>query len=208
MQIADYLLVILISYLIGSLPFAIIVSKIFSLPDPRSFGSGNPGATNVLRSGNKTAAIITLIADILKGVIAVVLIKYLFTSLPAQSALASLFAVVGHIYPLWLKFRGGKGVATAIGVLVGFMPIMALYVLIVFVILIASTRIVSLSSIAGALVVIVLMFAGTSLGLINYQHLILEKIFISTMALLIIYRHHANIRRLIQGQEPKLGKKK
>jgi glycerol-3-phosphate acyltransferase PlsY len=203
MSIVWSLAAIFVSYLIGSLSFAVIISRLMGLADPRSYGSGNPGATNVLRSGNKAAALITLALDALKGYVPVVLA---FIGAEHHQwwghgtvALCGLAAFLGHLWPVFFKFKGGKGVATAAGVLFGFNPLLGLATLATWVIIAAFFRYSSLASLAAA------AFAPF------YQLLIWEAdslaLAIIVMSLLLVWRHEGNIRKLIAGTESKLGQK-
>lgn len=189
----------LLGYLLGSLPFAVIASKAFGLADPRTFGSGNPGATNVLRSGNKAAALLTLIGDALKGWVAM----WLAGKLGADEvgiAIAGIAAFLGHVFPLFLRFKGGKGVATAVGVLAGFNGMLALICAGVWLLIAVLTRYSSLAAlIASAASPAIAAWMG--LGEI-------ELIAISAMTAALILRHRDNIKRLFAGTEGKLGKKK
>ena len=189
----------LLGYLLGSLPFAVIASKAFGLADPRTFGSGNPGATNVLRSGNKAAALLTLIGDALKGWVAM----WLAGKLGADEvgiAIAGIAAFLGHVFPLFLRFKGGKGVATAVGVLAGFSGMLALICAGVWLLIAVLTRYSSLAAlIASAASPAIAAWMG--LGEI-------ELIAISAMTATLILRHRDNIKRLFAGTEGKLGKKK
>jgi acyl phosphate:glycerol-3-phosphate acyltransferase len=196
------LLAIVASYLIGSLSFAVITSRLMGLADPRSYGSGNPGATNVLRSGNKAAAVITLALDALKGFVPVFVALLLAPRLGwgnATVALCGLAAFLGHLWPLFFKFQGGKGVATAAGVLFGFNPLLGLATLATWAIIAAFFRYSSLASLAAA------AFAPF------YQLLIWRAdayaLAIIVMCLLLVWRHEGNIRKLIAGTESKLGHK-
>jgi glycerol-3-phosphate acyltransferase PlsY len=196
------LIAVIASYLIGSLSFAVIVSRAMGLADPRSYGSGNPGATNVLRSGSKAAALITLALDALKGyvpVVAAFLLEPRFGWGEGTVALCGLAAFLGHLWPVFFRFKGGKGVATAAGVLFGFNPLLGLATLATWVIIAAFFRYSSLASLAAA------AFAPF------YQLLIWEAdafaLAIFTMSLLLVWRHAANIAKLIAGTESKLGQK-
>ena len=142
-------------YLLGSVSFAVLVSRVFGLNDPRSYGSGNPGATNVLRSGSKAAAIAVLVLDVLKGLLPVALVNDVGPGLglgpgSGAAALAGLAAFIGHLYPVFFGFKGGKGVATALGVVLALSPWLALAVLVVFGVVLAATRYVSLASMSAA----------------------------------------------------------
>ena len=190
------------AYLIGSLSFAVIVSRLMGLNDPRTYGSGNPGATNVLRSGNKAAAVLTLLLDALKGYVPVMLVQRWGGDHglgDATLALVGLAAFIGHLWPVFFRFRGGKGVATAAGVLFGLNPWLGLATLATWLIIAAFTRYSSLASIVAA------MFAPF------YQILIWGggpvAVSIATMGALLVWRHQANIGKLLKGTESKLGRK-
>jgi acyl phosphate:glycerol-3-phosphate acyltransferase len=193
---------IAVAYLIGSLSFAVIVSRAFGLADPRTFGSGNPGATNVLRTGNKGAAAMTLALDALKGYVPVVLAFLLaprFDWGNATIAAVGVAAFAGHLWPVFFKFKGGKGVATAAGVLFAFNPFLGLATLASWVIIAAFFRYSSLASIVAA------VFAPF------YQALIwgadVFALAALVMSALLIWRHKANIDKLLNGTESKLGQK-
>jgi acyl phosphate:glycerol-3-phosphate acyltransferase len=189
----------LFGYLLGSLPFAVVVSKAFGLADPRSFGSGNPGATNVLRSGNKLAALLTLLGDALKGWLAVRAAGWLGAD-GAGIAAAGLGAFLGHVFSVFLRFRGGKGVATAFGVLTGFHPFFGLAAATTWLIVALVTRYSSLAAIVTALEApFVTWIFSRQAGL---------TIAASAMSALLIYRHKANIKRLIAGTETRIGGEK
>jgi glycerol-3-phosphate acyltransferase PlsY len=191
------------AYLIGSLSFAVIVSRAMGLADPRTYGSGNPGATNVLRTGNKVAAIATLALDALKGYVPVVL-AWIGAEVhhwwgDGTIAAVGLAAFLGHLWPVFFRFKGGKGVATAAGVLFGFNPLLGLATLATWAIIAAFFRYSSLASLAAA------VFAPF------YQLLIWEAdayaLVIFALSLLLVWRHEGNIRKLIAGTESKLGQK-
>jgi acyl phosphate:glycerol-3-phosphate acyltransferase len=196
------LVAIVAAYLVGSLSFAVIISRVFGLADPRSYGSGNPGATNVLRSGHRAAAVLTLVLDALKGYVPV-LLALLFARRfgwgETTVAFVGLAAFLGHLWPVFFRFEGGKGVATAAGVLFGFNPWLGAATLLTWVIIAAFFRYSSLASIVSAL------FAPF------YQLLIWEAsplaLAIAVMSLLLIWRHSGNIRKLLAGTESKLGHK-
>ena len=187
------------AYLIGSIPFAVVASRLFKLPDPRSYGSGNPGATNVLRSGSKGAAIVTLIGDCLKGWFAVWLALRLgFT--PGMAALAGLAAFFGHVFSIFLRGKGGKGVATALGVLAGIDLALAGIALLVWLVVAFTTRYSSLAALLAAA-------AGPLAGLILLDDLgTIGVLFV--LAAMLFWRHAANIERLRNGTESRIGKKK
>jgi len=192
-------LYLILGYLIGSLPFAVIVSKLFGLADPRSFGSGNPGATNVLRSGNKAAAALTLLGDASKGWLAMWLAAKVGADGTA-TALTGLAAFLGHLYPVFLKFKGGKGVATAIGVLIGLDGALALAAGAIWLVTAIVSRYSSLAAIAAAAVAPILALAWHGSGAI--------ALVVGLMCLLLIWRHRGNIGRLIAGTENAIGSKK
>jgi len=191
-------LYLILAYLIGSLPFAVIVSKAFGLADPRSFGSGNPGATNVLRSGNKAAAVLTLLGDAAKGWLAMAVVAKVGAGSTAV-VLAGLAAFLGHLFPVFLKFKGGKGVATAIGVLIGLDGWVALGAALTWLATALVTRYSSLAAIFAALVAPALALANHGIGAVSFV--------VGTMCLLLIVRHKTNLQRLIAGTESRIGKK-
>ena len=202
------LLATVAAYLIGSLSFAVIVSKAFGLADPRTFGSKNPGATNVLRSGSKVAAIITLVLDALKGYVPVLLVKLFgaqYGMLDGTLALIAFAAFIGHVYPVFFKFKGGKGVATAAGVIFGVDWLLGLATLASFGIIVFFFRWVSLASIAAAAFVPFFYLLGDR-GPWYTSKVMLASLFF--IALVLVVRHKDNINRLLQGTEPKLGAKK
>lgn len=196
------------AYLVGSLSFAVIVSKVMGLNDPRTFGSKNPGATNVLRSGSKSAAITTLLLDALKGYIPVALVQWFGRDYglgDGTVAMVGIAAFSGHLYPVFFKFVGGKGVATAAGVLFGVHWALGLLCMASFAIVLYFFRYVSLASLAAAIFAPVAYLFG-DLVLWSADKYITLMLFV--MAMLLVYRHSANLTRLIQGTEPKLGDKK
>ncbi len=202
------LLAALAAYLIGSLSFAVIVSRAMGLSDPRSYGSGNPGATNVLRSGSKAAAIVTLLLDAAKGWLPVVLVKWFGAAWglgEGTLALVGLAAFLGHLYPVFFGFKGGKGVATALGVLLGFEPLLALATLASFAIIVAFFRYVSLASMVAALFAPAYYLMGHGVAWTMHPPVLLA---VAVMGGLLIWRHRANIQRLLAGTESKLGAKK
>ena len=194
-------------YLIGSLSFAVIVSRVMGLNDPRTFGSKNPGATNVLRSGSKAAAIITLLLDAAKGWLPVVLVKWYGTAYglgDGTMAMVGLAAFLGHVFPVFFKFEGGKGVATALGVLLGLSGWLGLAVALVWLVMAVLFRYSSLASITAAVMAPVLYVLGAD-GLWMMSKSV--ALAVAVMALFLLYRHMENINRLIKGTESRLGKK-
>ena len=198
----------LAAYLIGSLSFAVIVSRAMGLSDPRTYGSGNPGATNVLRSGSKPAAIVTLLLDAAKGWLPVMLVKWFgpaWDLSEGTQALAGLAAFLGHLYPVFFAFKGGKGVATAVGVLLAFQPLLALATLLTFAIIVFFTRYVSLASMGAAVFAPAYYLIGDGVAWTASGAKTLALI---AMGLLLIWRHRENIQRLLAGTESKLGARK
>ena len=196
-------LTLFISYCIGSLSFAIIVSKFMNLSDPRSYGSNNAGATNVMRSGNKKAAAYTLIGDLLKGTFVVLVVKSLYNSNidgNTIAALSGVFVVIGHIYPVFFKFKGGKGVATAFGVMLGFNPILALLLAVTWIVVFKISKISSLSALIATILSPV--YAFLLMGNNTYCGAVL------VIAFFVLYKHKENIFRLFSGEEHKFKKKR
>lgn len=200
--------VVLASYLLGSLSFAVIVSRLMGLNDPRSYGSKNPGATNVLRSGSKKAAILTLLLDACKGWLPVAGVLSWGGDHglgPEVAALAGLAAFLGHLYPVFFGFAGGKGVATAVGVVLGVHGTLALATVMSFAIVLYFSRYVSLASMVAAVFAPVFYLFGDG---VVWQASGQEVICLAVMALLLIWRHRENIQRLMAGTESRLGSKK
>lgn len=199
---------LIIAYFLGSIPFAVVVSKAMGLADPRSFGSGNPGATNVLRSGNKTAAILTLIGDAAKGWLAVYLafiaIQFNLVSNTAI-AFAAIGAFLGHLFPIFLKFKGGKGVATALGVLLGIQAWLALAVVLTWLLVAIFTRYSSLAAVMAAIFAPFYYILGDKVLWHTQASIAITIVIISV---LLLARHKQNISRLLLGKEPKIGSKK
>lgn len=197
------LALLLAAYLLGSIPFAVVVSRFFGMADPRSYGSGNPGATNVLRSGNKLAAVLTLLGDGFKGWLAVFLAMRFGPELgltASAAPLAALAAFLGHLFPVFLGFKGGKGVATAAGVLLGASGWLGLATLGVWLGIAFTTRYSSLAALCAAI---------ASPGIAFLLGLAPEWILsISVMSGLLVWRHKDNIKRLLSGQESRIGSKK
>ncbi|HEV8095307.1 MAG TPA: glycerol-3-phosphate 1-O-acyltransferase PlsY [Burkholderiales bacterium] len=195
-------LISLAAYLLGSISFAIVTSRMLRLPDPRSYGSKNPGATNVLRSGSRIAAALTLAGDAGKGWLAVWLAALYTGEAPAaglDAALAGLCAFLGHLFPVFYNFRGGKGVATAAGVVLGIDPWLGLATLASFAAIVAIFRMVSLASILAALFAAFYAFWLFGLRAVTAT--------VAIMALLLVLRHRDNIGRILRGEESKLGRK-
>ena len=189
------------AYLVGSISSAILVSKLFRLNDPRNVGSGNPGATNVLRSGNKSAAAMTLFGDVLKGLVPVLLAKHFDVS-NGVLALVAMASFLGHLYPVFFGFKGGKGVATAIGVFVGLSwKLFAVFAL-TWLLVAAITRYSSLAALIAAMISALASFAIFNDA--NQTQLVGAVIFIVAF---LFQRHRANIERLKAGQESKIGQK-
>ncbi|NWG30242.1 MAG: glycerol-3-phosphate 1-O-acyltransferase PlsY [Rhodocyclaceae bacterium] len=190
---------LILGYLIGSLPFAVIVSKLFGLADPRSHGSGNPGATNVLRTGNKLAALLTLLGDAMKGWLAMAIAAKLGAGGTAV-ALTGLAAFLGHLFPVFLRFKGGKGVATALGVLIGLDGWVAAGAASAWLITAIVARYSSLAALVAAAAAPVLALMHHGLDGVS--------LVVILMCLLLIWRHKANIQRLLAGTESRIGEKK
>lgn len=192
-------LALVIGYAFGCIPFAVISSRIFGLADPRTYGSGNPGATNVLRSGNRKAAILTLLGDALKGCVAVWVVRALGMG-DTTALLAGVAAFVGHVFPATLGFRGGKGVATAAGVMLVAVPPAGVIALGIWVGVAAITRYSSLAALLAAC-------SAPITGLLYTGSAVVCGAF-AAMAGLLIWRHAENIRRLMNGSESRIGRKK
>jgi acyl phosphate:glycerol-3-phosphate acyltransferase len=222
------LLIVVTSYLLGSIPFGYLLVRIFRGEDVRQTGSGNIGATNVARTGSKWLAVATLVLDALKGYVAVKIAFHLagayspnFLHAPTgtvaecptvaicmhiayvTAAVAGFFAIVGHMFPIWLRFRGGKGVATSVGAFLGIAPAAVLVSLVLFVVIVAVTRYVSLGSIVAAAV-----FPFAAWWLSPGTRSASVMLFIAASSLLIIIRHKDNIRRLLAGDENRFGGRK
>jgi glycerol-3-phosphate acyltransferase PlsY len=206
-RMQTYVIVAAIAYLLGSIPFGYILVRLFRKQDVRTIGSGNIGATNVARSGAKGLGILTLILDAAKGYAAVFMIPNV-TSVGGPNhfiaaAIAAIFAILGHMYPVWLKFKGGKGVATGVGVFLALAPAAVGLVLVIFIAIVWFSRYVSLGSIIATAAFPVLAWA-------LYRNSKSPVIFIAAAfaAFMIIAKHHQNIRRLLAGTEHRLGEKK
>ncbi len=196
------LLFAIAAYLLGSVSFAIVVSRVFRLADPRTFGSGNPGATNVLRTGNKKAAALTLLGDCVKGWIPVALAVRYDEALglgDAGVALAAIAVFAGHLWPLFFRFKGGKGVATALGVLLGLNPLLGLATLITWIVIAYAFRYSSLAALISAL------FAPFYYALLFGPDL--KALAVLAMSALLVWRHRQNIGNLLTGKESRIGSK-
>ena len=193
-------LIVVGGYLLGSIPFGMIATRLGGAGDIRKIGSGNIGATNVLRSGRKDLAAITLIGDAGKGLVAVLLARWLTNDNAAAVALAGGAAFVGHLFPVWLKFNGGKGVATFYGVLLAAAWPVGVLAALTWLAMAALFRISSLAALTAAVLAPLFAFATDQ----PYPMVLLSAF----MAVLIYIRHHQNISRLLKGQEPKIGAKK
>ena len=195
-------------YLIGSLSFAVIVSRVMGLDDPRTYGSQNPGATNVLRSGNKKAAIATLLFDALKGYFPVLLVKLYGPAFGLDDqavALVAISAFIGHLWPVFFAFKGGKGVATAAGILFGVEPLLGLATMGTWVIVAFFFRYSSLAALAASLFEPAYYLFGDQIA---WQTSQAELLAVMVMSALLLMRHKDNIARLVSGQESKIGAKK
>ena len=193
-----YLITPLAAYLLGSVSSAILISRLLGLPDPRTEGSRNPGATNVLRLGSKPGAVLTLAGDIAKGVLPVLAARWIFDE-PLLLALTALGAFLGHLFPLYFRFEGGKGVATALGVLVAISWQLAPILIATWLVVTAVFRYSSLAALVTAAAAPIYLFLLTS-----------EPVFVGlgiVLAVLLYFRLSKNIRRLLHGDEPKVGKK-
>ena len=200
------LLLIPLAYLVGSISFAVVVSKCMQLPDPHSYGSGNPGATNVLRTGNKLAAVLTLLGDALKGFVAVMLARWLLGDESLSSTLGSwvlcgvvIAVFLGHLFPIFHGFKGGKGVATACGILFGINWVLGLATLSTWLIVAIFMRYSSLAALSAAIfgpIYFVFLFGLQPMG-----------IALLVVSLLLIWRHRSNIQNLMNGTESRIGSK-
>jgi glycerol-3-phosphate acyltransferase PlsY len=200
------LLAALAAYLIGSLSFAVLVSRVMGLADPRSYGSQNPGATNVLRSGNKAAAALTLLLDGVKGwlpVWAVVRYGAAYGLGDGTLAMVALAAFAGHVWPVFFRFKGGKGVATAAGVLLGIEPVLGLATFATWLIVAFFTRYSSLAALASAVFAPAYYFLGNQVVWLIDKQVLLATVIMSGI---LVWRHQANIAKLMRGEESRIGK--
>ena len=179
-------------YAVGSIATAILVARALGLGDPRQSGSGNPGATNILRIGGKKAALLTLLGDLIKGVVPIVIARLLGLEDWALAAVA-LATFLGHLYPVFFGFRGGKGVATALGILLALLPVLGLSILGMWILVFAVTRVSSMAALLAAVSAVPIVFAVSSATSM--------RVLIMVLVLLILWRHRSNIRRLLNGSE-------
>ncbi len=206
----DYSVVLLTlgAYLVGSLSFAVIVSRVMGLDDPRTYGSQNPGATNVLRSGNKQAAMATLLFDALKGYLPVLCVKVLGSAYGLDDRAVALVAIsvfIGHLWPVFFAFKGGKGVATAAGVLFGVEPLLGVAVMGTWLVVAFVSRYSSLAALSASLLAPAYYLLGNQ---VVWQTSEAELLAVMVMSALLLMRHKDNIARLVSGQESKIGAKK
>ncbi|WP_186136206.1 glycerol-3-phosphate 1-O-acyltransferase PlsY [Burkholderia gladioli] len=196
------LIATIVAYLIGSVSFAVVVSALMGLADPRSYGSKNPGATNVLRSGNKKAAVLTLLGDAFKGWLAVWLVRHFAIGGELGVALAAIAVFLGHLYPIFFRFQGGKGVATAAGVLLAISPALGIATLLSWLVIAFCFRYSSFAALVAAVFAPIfdVWLFGTRDNPVAWAVL--------AMSLLLIWRHRANISKLLKGQESRIGDKK
>lgn len=195
-----FIITILVSYLVGSIPFGIIISRLGGFQDPRKVGSGNIGATNMLRSAGKLPALLTLLCDGLKGVAAILLARYILQeSTDSLIVFAGIFSVFGHMAPIWLKFKGGKGVATAFGVLFAWNLWFGGMIALTWSLVFAATRFSSLAALIGLSMTIPL-----SILFVRDPH---TPVVFAILFFVIAWKHRANIRRLLKGEELRFGKK-
>jgi len=192
----------LMAYVLGSIPFAVIVSRVFALPDPRSYGSGNPGATNVLRTGSKVAAALTLLGDAFKGWLAVFLAQRMAEAGMTDVAVAAAAVAVtlGHMYPVFLRFRGGKGVSTSIGVLMALDLWLAAGAIATWLVIACFFRISSLAALVAAAFATILSFYLHGMGRFPLE----LAVAVTVVSVLLVWRHKANVRNLLAGTEGRI----
>ncbi|MEG1869562.1 MAG: glycerol-3-phosphate 1-O-acyltransferase PlsY [Oscillospiraceae bacterium] len=202
------LLTMLIAYLLGSINFAVIVSRLISKDDVRKHGSGNAGATNMLRTYGKLPAMITTAGDFSKGLLAVLVGRWLFSeigNIPFDPGyLAGLFALIGHLFPIYFGFRGGKGVLTSLGIIAVVNPIVFCMLFICFIPVLIKTKIVSLVSVLGGIFFPIFTFI---VCIVLNKPALYDTLFATAFCLLVLIKHHSNIKRLLNGTEPRLGQK-
>jgi glycerol-3-phosphate acyltransferase PlsY len=193
----------LMAYVLGSIPFAVIVSRVFALPDPRSYGSGNPGATNVLRTGRKVAAALTLLGDAFKGWLAVFLAQRMAEAGTADAAVAAAAVAVtlGHMYPVFLRFRGGKGVSTSVGVLMALDLWLAAGAIATWLVIALVFRFSSLAALVATAFATIFSFYLHGMGRFPLE----LAAGVTVISVLLVWRHKANIRNLVAGTEARIG---
>lgn len=193
----------LLAYVLGSIPFAVIMSRVFALPDPRSYGSGNPGATNVLRTGRKVAAALTLLGDAFKGWLAVFLAQRMAEAGMTDVAVAAAAVAVtlGHMYPVFLRFRGGKGVSTSVGVLIALDLWLAAGAIATWLVIAYFFRISSLAALVAAAFATIFSFYLHGMGRFALE----PAVGVTVISLLLVWRHRGNIRNLLAGTESRIG---
>ena len=194
----SFIATVIFSYLVGSTNSSIILSKLYKLPDPRGYGSKNPGATNILRSGNKVIALSVLVFDILKGCLPVLIVYYLLEA-RVYAQVIGVFAVIGHIFPIFYKLKGGKGVATALGAILGFDFVLGLICLLTWLITAFLFRYSALSAIVSFTFLPVYTW-------LSYENLVITSIYLF-LAIIVIYKHKTNINNLLNNEETKIGGK-
>ena len=194
----SFIATVIFSYLVGSTNSSIILSKLYKLPDPRGYGSKNPGATNILRSGNKVIALSVLVFDMLKGCLPVLITYYLLED-KLYAQITGVFAVIGHIFPIFYKFKGGKGVATALGSVLGFDFALGLICLLTWLITAFLFRYSALSAIVSFTFLPVYTW-------LSYENLVITSIYLF-LAIIVIYKHKTNINNLLNNEETKIGGK-
>ena len=208
LELLHSLLATVLAYLIGSVSFAVVVSRVMGLSDPRSYGSHNPGATNVLRSGNKLAALLTLLLDGVKGwlpVYAVVQFGAAYGLGQGSVALVALAAFLGHVWPVFFRFQGGKGVATAAGVLFGIEPLLGLATFATWLIVAFFSRYSSLAALASAVFAPAYYFLGHRVAWYADDFVLLATV---VMSAILVWRHQGNIVKLMRGEESRIGGRK
>jgi glycerol-3-phosphate acyltransferase PlsY len=197
----NLLIAIVLAYLLGSISFAVLVSRAFGLPDPHTYGSGNPGATNVLRTGRKAAAALTLLGDALKGWLAVFLVQQHVPGDPVVVAAAAVAVTLGHMHPVYHRFRGGKGVSTALGVLLALDAWLAAGTLVTWLIIVFFFRISSLAALVAA--AFAPFFAFLLFGMSRFA--LEPALAVAVISVLLVWRHRENIRNLLAGTEGKIS---
>ena len=197
----DLVAAALVAYLIGSISFAVLVSRAFGLPDPRSYGSGNPGATNVVRTGRRSAAVLTLLGDALKGGFAVAMVQQHVVGNPLAAGVAAVAVTAGHMWPVYFRFQGGKGVSTAVGVLAALDAWLAAGAAATWLIIACFFRISSLAALIATAFAVFFSFFLHGMGRLPLE----LALSVTVVGVLLVWRHRANIRNLIAGTEGRIG---